>query len=191
LIKSSEFNATLENININYFNLKQELFIRNSILEMFNKKYCDANYKAFAEHPRLNGSRVDLSIVDKADSKKPFLVELKYQFPKDVIGQYEKIIETDFNKKNIGKQTDLFILIVALWEISEKDQFDKNLEIDSNLSRYQFKKRDKNGSDWEQILLGNFKDINEGVLLPKITHKIYKPYPVDYNIYMLERLEKS
>ncbi|MEY1639121.1 hypothetical protein [Tenuifilum osseticum] len=194
LFQSSEFETILENINNNYPNLKQELFIRNAILESINlKKTTSDSYRAFAEHPRgIKGSRIDLSIVDSDKPSMPFLVELKYQYPYDIITfDYSKTIERDFvHQKAKEKKTDLFVLFMVLWEPIDKNQFDNYWHIDSNLSRYQTKRHDKNGRDWEQILLDNFKSINEGVLLPKITHKISKPYSVEYNIYIFERLEK-
>lgn len=66
---SEKFNSILGNINSNYPNLKQKLFIKNEILESLNKEFLDYSknrYKAFAENPKgIKDSRIDLSITDK------------------------------------------------------------------------------------------------------------------------------
>ena len=55
IIKSQEFEDDLTKINKNYFNLKQESFIRNIILEKLNEFFnIGSNYKALAEYPREN-----------------------------------------------------------------------------------------------------------------------------------------
>lgn len=192
LVKSFEFKAILENICINYPNLKQELFIRNAILKTLNtgQSFNLDQSRAFAEHPRgIKGSRVDLSIVEKSNPNNPFLVEFKYQFPFDIIAfDYSKSIERDFvRQKAKEKKTDLFILIMALWNSEEKQLYDSTWNIDSNLSRYQNLSHDKNGRYWESILISNFDSITEGTLLPKISHKINLPYFVEYDIYFFER----
>ena len=39
--------------------------------------------QAFAEHPRENKTRVDLSIVNKNNAKTPIKIEFKFQFSGD------------------------------------------------------------------------------------------------------------
>ena len=82
VIKSEIFRNRLASVNANYSNLKQENSIRNLILEIFNEDSSlnQFTHRAFAEHPRYKGSRVDLSIVEKLNPSDPFLVELKYQY---------------------------------------------------------------------------------------------------------------
>lgn len=194
LVKSSEFQTLLENINFNFSNLKQELLIRNAILENINQQTNFVEYRAFAEHPRgIKGSRIDLSIVESMKSINPFLVEFKYQYPFDIIKfDYARTIERDFVKqKTKEKKTDLFILFMVMWDSIEKQQFDSNWNIDSNLSRYQKLRQDKNGRDWESILKENFHSIKEGALLPTIIHTINKPYLVEYKIFFFERLNRD
>jgi len=53
IIKSDDFESVLEKINTNYSNLKQEGIIRNAILELYNEKYANEQFRAFAEHPRV------------------------------------------------------------------------------------------------------------------------------------------
>ncbi|WP_212750803.1 hypothetical protein, partial [Acinetobacter baumannii] len=63
IISSTDFHESLEEINENFFNLKQESHIRNVLLiyinNFFKKNYI--NYKALSEYPRINNTRVDLS----------------------------------------------------------------------------------------------------------------------------------
>ncbi|WP_264564412.1 hypothetical protein [Flavobacterium sp. N3904] len=77
--------------------MKQELFIRNAILEIFNSDR-ELGLKAFAEHPRVNLTRIDMSIVNNRIKEQPFKIELKYQFTKDskYISDYGKTFEKDF-----------------------------------------------------------------------------------------------
>lgn len=83
IILSDEFKKELERISVNYNNLKQENVIRNYILEKLNEYFIENgcnNKKAFAEHPRVKGSRVDLSIVDCNDLINPYNIELNINF---------------------------------------------------------------------------------------------------------------
>ena len=81
IINSDSFKKNLVKINNNYNNLKQENHIRNYILEQINE-YLIANncinHRAFAEHPRIDGCRVDLSIVNQECIKNPYKIEFKY-----------------------------------------------------------------------------------------------------------------
>jgi hypothetical protein len=195
-LASTEFKQKLELINMNYPNLKQELFIRNAVLEYLNhntqKLSESSKYRAFAEHPRGEGAtRVDLSIIEK-ETHKQYLVEFKFQFPYDIVHfEYDKTIKRDFEEKNGQSKTSLFVLFVADWDANEngaKNQFDKEWGIDSNLSRYQ-KLKHKEGRLWTDILKENFSQFEkEGVLLDTIRLSITEPYPVDYYIYLLERI---
>lgn len=63
IINAKSFKEHLKKINSNYSNLKQENYIRNYILEELNQYLAithNTHYRAFAEHPRVNGYRVDL-----------------------------------------------------------------------------------------------------------------------------------
>jgi hypothetical protein len=144
IICSEDFKEKLDFICVNYSNLKQESHIRNAILELFNEKNKE-DYRAFAEHPRKNGLRVDLSIAPIKSNKeeKIFTIEFKYNFPKDAdsFKTYDKIINNDFNRDVVAgvyknrenllnifsdqlfegdikclNFTSMFILIVAQWE---------------------------------------------------------------------------
>ena len=104
IINSEEFRKKLETISANYTNLKQENVIRNYILERLNEYFYeigDNEKKAFAEHPRPKGFRVDLSIIDrKKQGQLPYKIEFKYQFSGDNkdMTDYARIIEKDFDE---------------------------------------------------------------------------------------------
>lgn len=140
ILCSKAFKEKLEFICLNYSNIKQESHIRNAILELFNNKNLE-NQRAFAEHPRENGRRVDLSIVNLENSGKEdkFTIEFKYNFPKDAnaFRSYERIIKDDFERIIDGIRTSMFIQIVAQWEKdSKKALYDKKWKIKSNLERF-------------------------------------------------------
>ena len=69
------------------------------------------NHRAFAEHPRIDGCRVDLSIVNQECIKNPYKIEFKYQFSGDNNNMlnYWKVIKKDFELRS----SDLFILIIS------------------------------------------------------------------------------
>ena len=195
ILQSNEFKIHLEKINTLYSNLKQEFHIRNFILEVLNTKYLGLsdyiNYLAFAEHPRgEKGRRVDLSIVKKNEKNiKPFLIEFKFQYPKDfILFDYQHTIERDFGSIKIeGQKTNLFILIVSSWKKEDKKAFDNIWNIDSNLSRYQLSQK-QNDELWKTRLKEAFSFFSKsGNLKNIILHQIKKPYPVEYYIYFLTR----
>ena len=101
IIESDEFRVQLTELNDNFFNLKQELQIRNLLVELFNKKHKEKGERAIAEYrvPNKKASnkniRIDLALVN---SNKKALIELKYLFPNDP--QIEKnLLKTIFQKE--------------------------------------------------------------------------------------------
>ncbi|SQA74892.1 hypothetical protein [Capnocytophaga sputigena] len=113
IIKSKRFKRKLAKLNDNFFNLKQELHIRDLLLALFNKYHSQKGVRAIAEHPRLEKekttreertsyTRVDLSLVDENFPKNPFKIELKYHFPKDKGGfsEYQESIQKHFENRN-------------------------------------------------------------------------------------------
>lgn len=185
ILSSENFKNKLSLINNSYSNLKQEGLIRNSILEELNSYFLSKskNIRAFAEHPRENNTRVDLSIVNLENIKNPFKVEFKFQFSKDNknLKNYWKVIQKDYEIRN----SNLFILIVAHWNKQEKKEFDKKWGISSNLSRYL-----SSNDDWKTNIIESFNLFKgtEFVEFEKI--EIEKPYKTDYHIYILSRKQK-
>ena len=127
IINSEDFNNRLEQINRNYPNLKQENVIRNAILEQFNDFYANEHVRAFAEHPRINNTRVDLSIVNKGCLAKPYKIEFKYHFCdfEDSFASYHNRINHEFNVRN----SNMYILIVQTFASDKKETFDKSWDI--------------------------------------------------------------
>ncbi|KAB5484207.1 hypothetical protein [Flagellimonas hadalis] len=181
IINSNIFKQRLSSISSNYPNLKQENLIRNYILEELNKGFVNTNFKAFAEHPRLNTTRVDLGIVDATDQKNPFKVEFKYQFSKDNfdLSDYGFVIRRDFEER----KSDLFILTIAHWDIQKKIEFDKHWGIDSNLSRFVSK-----SDAWKTNILECFDTFENTKLNVFDKIEVDSPFDMEYHFYMLRRL---
>lgn len=201
LITSDDLKMRLEKINANYSNLKQEGLIRNAILELYNEKYADEQYRAFAEHPRVeknNGedkrksnNRVDLSItnlksLNDKEEPKTYNIELKYHFPKHRknFSDYKRSIVSEFK----DRKSDMFILIVADWNPKEKKEFDNKWNIKTNLSKYL-----SNDNNWEQNLQDCFnKAICEltdykSDLMEIVKIQVKEPYLTKYHFYILKK----
>ncbi|MCG2792287.1 MAG: hypothetical protein L6262_01910 [Weeksellaceae bacterium] len=178
IIISENFRNKLESINQNYPNLKQESFIRNTLLEIINKTYSHSQLRAFAEHPREKG-RTDLSLVNLIDNS-VFKVELKFQFTKDDnhFEKYNKVVVKDFETKN----SDLFIMIVCSFENKIKREYDKTWGISSNLSRFHSDK-----DVWKENLKVCFDGFSEKACLEEFEINVSKPYLTNYIFYLLKR----
>ncbi len=177
IIKSENFKSKLEIINENYPNLKQEQFIRNAILEIFNSDRKE-ELKAFAEH-RIKGTRIDLSVVNYQHKEKAFKIELKYQFSKDSknMTKYVGTIEKDFVKR----ESDMFILIIAHWERKEKDEHNK-WGIGSNLNKFL-----SSTNEWKQNIDVEFMKIKDSEL-EKHKIDIVRQYSMEYYFYILKKI---
>lgn len=179
-ISSQNFKNKLASINLNYPNLKQESFIRNTLLEIFNESYSNSKIRAFAEHPRKKG-RTDLSIVNLGNNA-VFKIELKFQFTKDDNNfiDYGRIVKKDF----VTKESDLFILIVCSFDEKSKKEFDEIWDISSKLVRYQSKT-----NCWNENIINCFNEFFDKAELKKIDEiKFSKPYPTQYNFYLLNKI---
>lgn len=182
IINSTEFKERMISVNNNYSNLKQENFIRNIILEELNAFFLKNSYniKSFAEHPRINGSRVDLSIINSQNIENPFKIEFKFQFSKDGndLENYHRVIKKDFEYRN----SDLFILVIANWDIQSKKKYDKSWNISTNLSRYISK-----NDHWRQNIISSFNEFQNAKLIELEKFEIDLPYKTEYNFYILEK----
>lgn len=182
IINSDSFKKNLVKINNNYNNLKQENHIRNYILEQINE-YLIANncinHRAFAEHPRIDGCRVDLSIVNQECIKNPYKIEFKYQFSGDNNNMlnYWKVIKKDFELES----SDLFILIISNWDKKEKERFDNKWGISSNLSRYI-----SNKDNWKDNIRSSFQTIENTILIETEKITLSFPFEIDYYFYILK-----
>lgn len=181
IINSNSFKQKLSAISSNYPNLKQENHIRNYILEELNREFLETTFKAFAEHPRLNTTRVDLGIVNGQESKNPFRIEFKYQFSKDNfdLSDYGFVIRRDFEER----KSDLFILTIAHWDIQKKIKFDKHWGIDSNLSRYISR-----SDTWKNNIQECFEMFENTKLTIFDNIEVDSSFGMQYHFYMLSRL---
>ena len=190
IIRSDEFRVQLAELNDNFFNLKQELHIRDLLLVLFNKYHSQEGIRAIAEHPRLEKekateeertsyTRVDLSLVDEKVPKAPFKIELKYHFPKDKGGfsEYQESIQKHFkNRKSNG-----FILIVCDSDKDLRKKFEEKWDIETI-----FPKLSKEDNIWKENLEEKFKNTADSqAYFFEIT--VDKPFKTTYHFFILER----
>ncbi|EKY12146.1 hypothetical protein [Capnocytophaga sp. oral taxon 326] len=180
IIKSDEFKNKLNELNDNFFNLKQEIQIRNLLVELFNQKHKEQGKRAIAEYPRIAKTRVDLSLIDKNNTETPFKIEFKYHFPKDKGGfsEYQESIQKHFkNRKSNG-----FILIVCDSNANKRKEFEKIW-----LSKKtKFSKLSSEDNIWKENLQEKFKNTADSqAYFFEIT--IENPFETTYHFFILER----
>ena len=190
IIRSDEFRVQLAELNDNFFNLKQELHIRDLLLVFFNKYHSQEGIRAIAEHPRLEKektteeertsyTRVDLSLVDEKNPKAPFKIELKYHFPKDKGGfsEYQESIQKHFENRG----SNGFILIVCDSDKDLRKKFEEKWDIETI-----FPKLSKEDNIWKENLEEKFKNTADSqAYFFKIT--VDKPFKTTYHFFILER----
>jgi len=190
IIRSDEFRVQLAELNDNFFNLKQELHIRDLLLVLFNRYHSQEGFRAIAEHPRLEKektteeertsyTRVDLSLVDEKNPKAPFKIELKYHFPKDKGGfsEYQESIQKHFEDRG----SNGFILIVCDSDKDLRKKFEEKWDIETI-----FPKLSKEDNIWKENLEEKFKNTADSqAYFFKIT--VDKPFKTTYHFFILER----
>ena len=187
IIESDEFRVQLTELNNNFFNLKQELHIRDLLLALFNKYHSQKGVRAIAEHPRekttkeecISYTRVDLSLVDENFPKNPFKIELKYHFPKDKGGfsEYQESIQKHFENRN----SNGFILIVCDSDKDLRKKFEEKWDVDTI-----FPKLSKKDNIWKENLEEKFKNTADSqAYFFEIT--VEKPFETTYHFFILER----
>ena len=194
IIRSDEFRVQLAELNDNFFNLKQELHIRDLLLVLFNKYHSQEGIRAIAEHPRLEKektteeertsyTRVDLSLVDEKNPKAPFKIELKYHFPKDKGGfsEYQESIQKHFENRG----SNGFILIVCDSDKDLRKKFEEKWDIETI-----FPKLSKEDNIWKENLEEKFKNTADSqAYFFKIT--VDKPFKTTYHFFILERKKEE
>jgi len=111
IISNKKFTEELNKINKNFFNLKQELHIKNELIVQFNSE-CGNDEIAISEYPRGKyGTSVDLSLIKNNELKNR--VELKYQYPRGLRckGVQRELLK-DTNTLKGGYYCTDFILII-------------------------------------------------------------------------------
>lgn len=183
IIESDEFRVQLSELNDNFFNLKQEIHIRNLLVELFNQKHKEEGERAIAEYRVPNKDiRIDLALVNKDNKENTFKIELKYHFPKDKGGfsEYQESIQKHFE----DRESNGFILIVCNSNTEERESFEKvwlfKKTIFSELSL------DKNNYKWKENLEEKFRNTADSkAYFFEIT--VEKPFETTYHFFILER----
>ena len=179
IIRSDEFRVQLAELNDNFFNLKQEIQIRNLLVELFNQKHKQENERAIAEYRVPNKDiRIDLALVSKNNQENAFKIELKYHFPKDKGGfsKYEESIQKHF----IGRESNGFILIVCDSDKDLRKKFEEKWDIETI-----FPKLSKEDNIWKENLEEKFKNTADSqAYFSEIT--VEKPFKTTYHFFILE-----
>ena len=190
IIRSNEFRVQLAELNNNFFNLKQEIHIRNLLLELFNRYHSQEGFRAIAEYPRkpetledgrISHTRVDLSLVDRENKENPIKIELKYHFPKDKGGfsKYEESIQKHFRER----ESDGFILIVCDSDTKGRENFENTWLKEETM----FSKLSSDDLKWKNNLKEKFED--KDLKAESYFHgiKVDKPFETTYHFFILER----
>ena len=185
IIKSKRFKRKLSKLNDNFFNLKQEIQIRNLLVELFNRDF-KGEERAIAEYRVPNKDiRIDLALVNKNNKENPFKIELKYHFPKDKGGfsEYQESIQKHF----IDRESNGFILIVCNSNTEERESFEKMwLSKETIFSELSL---DKNNYKWKENLKSKFEETsNAQAHFFEIT--VEKPFETTYHFFILEERKK-
>ena len=182
IIKSKRFKRKLAKPNDNFFNLKQEIQIRNLLVELFNKKFKKEGERAIAEYrvPNKKASnkniRIDLALVN---TNKKALIELKYLFPNDP--QIEK--ESLKNYFSEREECNYLIAIICNGNKHIREAYEHYWGIETIFSgRY------SEDSQWKELLEKQFKSLeSKSKYLEPIEITVEKPFETTYHFFILER----
>ena len=189
IIRSDEFRVQLAELNDNFFNLKQELHIRDLLVEFFNQK-CKAEERAIAEYRVSNKKapnkniRIDLALVNKS-SKEKILIEFKYHFPED--SQIKEESLRNYFEKRI--ECDYLISIIC----NGNEEIRKAYEEDWGI-KTMFAERYSEETQWKELLEKQFSSLEseKKSLNPiEVTIKVDKPFETTYHFFILERKKEE
>ncbi|EPD28349.1 hypothetical protein SAMN05444420_103127 [Capnocytophaga granulosa] len=190
IIRSDEFRVQLAELNDNFFNLKQEIQIRNLLVELFNQKYKQENERAIAEYRVRNKKvsnkniRIDLALVNKS-SKEKILIEFKYHFPED--SQIKEESLRNYFEKRI--ECDYLISIIC----NGNEEIRKAYEEDWGI-KTMFAERYSEETQWKELLEKQFSSLEseKKSLKPiEVTIKVDKPFETTYHFFILERKKEE
>ena len=190
IIRSDEFRVQLAELNDNFFNLKQEIQIRNLLVELFNQKYKQENERAIAEYRVRNKKvsnkniRIDLALVNKS-SKEKILIEIKYHFPED--SQIKEESLRNYFEKRI--ECDYLISIIC----NGNEEIRKAYEEDWGI-KTMFAERYSEETQWKELLEKQFSSLEseKKSLKPiEVTIKVDKPFETTYHFFILERKKEE
>lgn len=183
IIKSKRFKRKLAKLNDNFFNLKQEIEIRNLLVELFNKKHKEKGERAIAEYrvPNKKASnkniRIDLALVN---SNKKALIEFKYHFPEDPQIKSTNSLSRYFKERT---ECDYLIAIICNGNKHIREAYEHYWGIETIFSgRY------SEGSEWREKIEDEFKSLeSESKYLDPIEITVEKPFKTTYHFFILER----
>ena len=190
IIHSNEFRVQLAELNDNFFNLKQEIQIRNLLVELFNQKHKQENERAIAEYRVSNKKapnkniRIDLALVNKS-SKEKILIEFKYHFPED--SQIKEESLRNYFEKRI--ECDYLISIIC----NGNEEIRKAYEEDWGI-KTMFAERYSEETQWKELLEKQFSSLEseKKSLKPiEVTIKVDKPFETTYHFFILERKKEE
>ena len=181
IIKSKRFKRKLAKLNDNFFNLKQEIQIRNLLVELFNRDF-KGEERAIAEYrvPNKKASnkniRIDLALVN---TNKKALIELKYLFPNDP--QIEK--ESLKNYFSEREECNYLIAIICNGNKHIREAYEHYWGIETIFSgRY------SEDSQWKELLEKQFKSLeSKSKYLKPIEITVENPFKTTYHFFILER----
>lgn len=186
IIHSDEFRVQLAELNDNFFNLKQEIQIRNLLVELFNQKYRQENERAIAEYRVRNKKvsnkniRIDLALVKKSSEEKT-LIEFKYHFPED--SQIKEESLRNYFEKRI--ECDYLISIIC----NGNEEIRKAYEEDWGI-KTMFAGNYSEKNQWKELLEKQFSSLEseKKSLKPiEVTIKVDKPFETTYHFFILEK----
>ena len=183
IIRSDEFRVRLVELNNNFFNLKQELHIRDLLLVLFNKYHSQEGFRAIAEYRVRNEKvphkkiRIDLALVNKS-SKEKILIEFKYHFPKDPQIEKKQSLKRYFEER---EKCHYLISIVCNGNKEKREQFEKEW-LDKKTD---FAGRYSESTQWKDKLEGELKPL--GRSFESIEIEVDKPFETTYHFFILER----
>ncbi|WP_314895129.1 hypothetical protein [uncultured Capnocytophaga sp.] len=176
IIHSDEFRVQLAELNNNFFNLKQELHIRDLLLVLFNKYHSQEGFRAIAEY-RVKNIRIDLALV-KRSPKEEILIEFKYHFPKDPQIEKKQSLKKYFEER---KECDYLISIVCNGNKEKREQFEEKWLNKETI----FADRYSGDSQWKEKLVEELKPL--GCSFESIEIEVDKPFKTTYHFFILER----
>ena len=177
IIKSKRFKRKLAKLNDNFFNLKQEIQIRNLLVELFNRDF-KGEERAIAEYRVPNKKipnkniRIDLALKNKNEE---ILIELKYHFANDPQIREESL--RNYFEKRI--ECNYLISIICNGKEKTRNAYEADWGI-----KTMFGSRYSEDSQWKEVLEKQFKSLESKYLEP-IT--IEKPFETTYHFFILKR----
>ena len=179
IIESDEFKYKLNELNDNFFNLKQEIHIRNLLVELFNQKHKEQGERAIAEY-RVNPNkniRIDLALINKP-LKERILIEFKYHFPEDRQIKRTKSLSRYFKERT---ECDYLISIICNDNEETRKDFENEWLIKNTIFANSYSKNPK----WRKKIEEEIESLkSESKCLKPIEITVEKPFETTSLLYL-------